>query len=167
MIPFSPPDIYQEIIDEVVDTLKSGWITTGPRTKEFEKRCKVLVDQYNSYEVLDGLYINGEVTLGENIADLGSLNIALEAYKISLNGKEALVLNGFTGEQRVFLGYAQGWRGKIREEALRMSINAGHHSPRKFRVNGVVRNIPEFYTLFNVTPEDSLYLPSGKRLKIW
>ncbi len=149
-----------------VEGALNNWWTESDK-KEFEKRCKVLVDQYNSYEVLDGLYINGEVTLGENIADLGSLNIALEAYKISLNGKEALVLNGFTGEQRVFLGYAQGWRGKIREEALRMSINAGHHSPRKFRVNGVVRNIPEFYTLFNVTPEDSLYLPSGKRLKIW
>jgi putative endopeptidase len=126
-----------------------------------------LVEQYNPYEVLEGLYINGKNTLGENMADLGSLNIALEAYKISLNGKEAPVLDGFTGEQRVFLGFAQGWRGKIREEALRLSVNSGHHSPRKFRVNGVVRNIPEFYTLFNVTASDSLYLPPNRRLKIW
>lgn len=145
--------------------LNNWW--TEPDTKEFENKCKVLVEQYNSYEVLDGLYINGKNTLGENIADLGSLNIALEAYKISLNGKEAPVLDGFTGEQRVFLGYAQVWASKIREEALRLSVNSGHHSPRKFRVNGVVRNIPEFYKSFNVTSVDSLYLPPDKRLKIW
>jgi putative endopeptidase len=145
--------------------LNNWWVETDK--VEFGIRSNLLVEQYNSYEVLEGLYINGKNTLGENMADLGSLNIALEAYKISLNGKEAPVLDGFTGEQRVFLGFAQGWRGKIREEALRLSVNSGHHSPRKFRVNGVVRNIPEFYTLFNVTASDSLYLPPNRRLKIW
>jgi len=135
--------------------------------EEFNKRSRVLVNQYNSYTVLDSLHINGKVTLGENIADLGSLNIALEAYKLSLNGKEPPLLDGFTGLQRVFLGYAQIWRGKYRDEALRMSIKSGHHSPREFRVNGVVRNIPEFYTLFDVLPGDSLYLTPEQRVRIW
>lgn len=133
----------------------------------FNKKSRVLVNQYNAYSVLDSLHINGEVTLGENIADLGSLNIALKAYKLSLNDKEPPVLDGFTGLQRVFLGYAQIWRGKYRDEALRMSVKSGHHSPREFRVNGVVRNIPEFYTLFDITPEDSLYLPPNQRVEIW
>ncbi|MCI0444286.1 M13 family metallopeptidase [bacterium] len=135
--------------------------------EEFNKRSRVLVNQYNAYTVLDSLHINGAFTLGENIADLGSLNIALEAYKLSLKGKEPPVLDGFTGLQRVFLGYAQIWRGKYRDDALRMSVKSGHHSPREFRVNGVVRNIPEFYTLFNVLPEDSLYLPPEQRVRIW
>jgi predicted metalloendopeptidase len=135
--------------------------------EEFNKRSRVLANQYDAYTVLDSLHINGAFTLGENIADLGSLIIALESYKLSLNGKEPPVLDGFTGLQRVFLAYAQIWRGKYRDDALRMSVKSGHHSPREFRVNGVVRNIDEFYTLFNVSPEDSLYLPPEQRVRIW
>ena len=126
----------------------------------------VLVEQYNSFTVLDSVHLNGSVTLGENIADLGSLNIALEAYKLSLDGKEPAVIDGFTGLQRVFLGYAQIWRGKYRDEALLRSVKSGHHSPRMYRANGVVRNIPEFYSLFDVTATDSLYLPPDQRVKI-
>jgi len=145
--------------------LKNWWSESSE--EEFNKKSRVLVEQYNSFTVLDSIHINGSVTLGENIADLGSLNIALEAYKLSLNGSEPVVIDGFTGLQRVFLGYAQIWRGKYRDEALLRSVKSGHHSPRMFRVNGVVRNIPEFYSLFNVTADDSLYLPPNQRVRIW
>lgn len=133
----------------------------------FSKRTKALVEQYNTFQALPGLNVNGAFTLGENIGDLGGLSIALKAYKMSLNGKEAPVLDGFTGIQRVFLGWGQVWLDKSRPEALRTQIAADPHSPAKFRINGVVRNIPEFYEAFNVKPGDSLYLAPEKRVKIW
>ena len=105
--------------------------------------------------------------MGENIGDLGGLTIALKAYKMSLNGKEAPVMDGFTGVQRVFLGWGQVWLEKSREASLRNQIATDPHSPAKFRVNGVVRNIPEFYEAFKVQPKDSLYLAPEKRVKIW
>lgn len=133
----------------------------------FSKRTKALVEQYNSFQALPGLNVNGDFTLGENIGDLGGLSIALKAYKMSLNGKEAPKMDGFTGIQRVFLGWGQVWLDKSRPEALRTQIAADPHSPAKFRINGVVRNIPEFYEAFNVKPGDSLYLAPEKRVKIW
>jgi putative endopeptidase len=145
--------------------LENWWSASS--AEEFNKKSLALADQYNSYTVLDSVSLQGSATLGEDIADLGSLNIALEAYKLSIDGKESNVLDGFNGKQRVFLGYAQIWRGKYREEALRRSIKSGHHSPRMYRVNGVVRNIPEFYELFDVKPGDSLYLAPKDRVKIW
>lgn len=145
--------------------LRNWW--TEIDLEEFKKRTGALVAQYNEFEVLPDLNVNGEFTLGENIGDLGGLSIALKAYKMSLKGKEAPVLDGFTGEQRVFIGYGQAWRGKSREEALRVQVNTDPHSPRDFRVNGVVRNVPEFYEAFNVKPSDSLYLSPDKRVKIW
>lgn len=126
-----------------------------------------MVEQYNSFKVFNDLNVNGEFTLGENIGDLGGLSIALKAYKLSLEGKSAPVLDGFTGEQRVFIGWAQAWLNKAREEALRNQVHTDPHSPAEFRVNGVVRNIPEFYTAFHVTPSDSLYLAPQQRVKIW
>lgn len=145
--------------------MRNWW--TEEDTEEFKKRTSALVAQYDAFEALPDLNVNGEFTLGENIGDLGGLSIALKAYKIALNGKDAPVMDGFTGEQRVFIGYAQSWRNKMRDEALRVQINTDPHSPANFRVNGVVRNIPEFYTAFNVQESDSLYLPSEKRVKIW
>lgn len=145
--------------------LRNWW--TESDLEEFKKRTGALVAQYNEFQVLPDLNVNGEFTLGENIGDLGGLSIALKAYKMSLKGKEAPVLDGFTGEQRVFIGYGQAWRGKSREEALRVQVNTDPHSPRDFRVNGVVRNVPEFYEAFNVKPSDSLYLSPDKRVKIW
>lgn len=145
--------------------LKNWW--TEQDREEFKKRTAALVAQYNEFKVFDDLNVNGEFTLGENIGDLGGLGIALKAYKLSLNGKEAPVIDGFTGTQRVFLGYAQAWLGKSREEALRMQVNTDPHSPGLFRVNGVVRNIPEFYEAFGVEPSDSLYLAPEQRVKIW
>jgi putative endopeptidase len=145
--------------------LKNWW--TEQDREEFKKRTAALVAQYNEFKVFDDLNVNGEFTLGENIGDLGGLGIALKAYKMSLNGKEAPVIDGFTGTQRVFLGYAQAWLGKAREEALRMQVNTDPHSPGLFRVNGVVRNIPEFYEAFGIKPGDSLYLAPEQRVKIW
>ncbi|CAN5143669.1 M13 family peptidase [soil metagenome] len=145
--------------------LKDWWTATDK--EEFKKRTNALVAQYNEFKVFSDLNVNGEFTQGENIGDLGGLSIALKAYKMSLNGKEAPVIDGFTGTQRVFLGWAQAWRSKAREQALRMQVNTDPHSPALFRVNGVVRNIPEFYEAFNVKPGDSLYLAPEKRVKIW
>lgn len=148
------------------DGAMRNWWTDADK-EEFKKRTGALVEQYNSYEVLPGLNINGEFTLGENIGDLGGLSIALKAYNMSLNGAEAPVMDGFTGEQRVFIGYAQAWRSKARDEAIRVQINTDPHSPADFRVNGVVRNVPEFYSAFNIQEGDSLYLAPEKRVKIW
>ena len=148
------------------DGVMRNWWTEQDK-EEFEKRTSALVAQYDDFEALTDLHVNGKFTLGENIGDLGGLTIALKAYKIALNGKESPVMDEFTGEQRVFIGYAQSWRSKSRDEALRVQINTDPHSPATFRVNGVVRNIPEFYAAFNVQESDSLYLAADKRVKIW
>jgi len=145
--------------------MRNWW--TEKDQQEFKKRTNALVSQYNEFKVFNDLNVNGAFTLGENIGDLGGLSIALKAYNNSLNGKAAPVMDGYTGNQRVFIGWAQAWLSKAREEALRNQISTDPHSPAKFRVNGVVRNIPEFYTAFNVKPTDSLYLAPEKRVKIW
>ncbi|QHL89412.1 peptidase M13 [Nibribacter ruber] len=145
--------------------MRNWW--TEKDQQEFKKRTNALVAQYNDFKVFPDLNVNGAFTLGENIGDLGGLSIALKAYNNSLNGKPAPVLDGFTGTQRVFLGWGQAWLSKAREEALRNQVSTDPHSPAMFRVNGVVRNIPEFYTAFNVQPTDSLYLAPEKRVKIW
>ncbi len=148
------------------DGILRNWWTDDDKS-EFEKRTTKLIDQYSAFKPFDDLNVNGEFTLGENIGDLGGLSIALLAYKLSLDGKEPPVLDGFTGEQRVFIGYAQGWLGKSRDEALRQQINTDPHSPRQYRVNGVVRNVPEFYEAFGVAETDALYLAPEDRVKIW
>lgn len=145
--------------------MRNWWTDTDK--EEFKKRTSSLVEQYNGFEVLPDLNVNGEFTLGENIGDLGGLSIALKAYKMSLGDEEAPVMDGFTGEQRVFIGYAQAWRNKMRDEALRVQISTDPHSPADLRVNGIVRNVPEFYDAFDVEPKDSLYLAPEERVKIW
>jgi putative endopeptidase len=145
--------------------LRNWW--TDEDKEEFEKRTARLVEQYSEFKPFDDLAVNGEFTLGENIGDLGGLSIALLAYQLSLNGEEAPVLDGFTGIQRVFIGYAQAWLGKSRDEALREQIQTDPHSPRQYRVNGVVRNVPEFYEAFDVAETDALYLAPEDRVKIW
>jgi putative endopeptidase len=145
--------------------LKNWW--TPADLAAFKSKTKELIAQYNGFKAFPDLAVNGEYTLGENIGDLGGLSIAIKAYKTSLNGKEAPVIDGFTGLQRVFMGWGQVWCEKQREAALRSQIAGDSHSPAKFRVNGVVRNIPEFYEAFKISPTDSLYLASEKRVKIW
>lgn len=145
--------------------MKNWW--TEKDMAAFKAKTAALIDQYNSFEALPGLHVNGAFTLGENIGDLGGLSIAIKAYKESLNGKEAPTLDGFTGIQRVFLGWGKVWKEKMRDEALRNQVSADPHSPAKFRVNGTVRNIPEFYEAFNIKPNNKLYLAPDKRVKIW
>lgn len=145
--------------------MRNWW--TRKDNEEFKKRTSALVAQYSAFKVFPDLSVNGDFTLGENIGDLGGLTIALRAYKASLNGEPAPVMDGFTGEQRVFIGWGQAWLSKSTEEALRNQVSTDSHSPAEFRVNGVVRNIPEFYTAFHVQPTDSLYLAPEKRVKIW
>lgn len=145
--------------------MRNWW--TAKDNSEFKKRTSALVAQYSAFKVFPDLNVNGEFTLGENIGDLGGLSIALKAYKASLNGKPAPVMDGFTGEQRVFIGWGQVWLNKSNAEALRNQVGTDPHSPAKFRVNGVVRNVPEFYTAFKVKTTDSLYLAPEKRVKIW
>jgi putative endopeptidase len=145
--------------------MKNWWSPAD--LKAFKAKTNALVAQYNSFQVFPDLNVNGSYTLGENIGDLGGLSIAIKAYKSSLNGEEAPVLDGYTGIQRVFIGWGQVWENKSRDEALRNQVATDPHSPAKFRVNGVVRNVPEFYEAFNVKPTDKLYLAPDKRVKIW
>jgi predicted metalloendopeptidase len=125
------------------------------------------VAQYNAFQALPGLNVNGQLTLGENIGDLGGLGVAYQAYKRSLGGKEAPVIDGLTGDQRFFLAFAQSWRSKLRDEVLRSQILSNPHAPALNRVNGSVRNVDAWYAAFNVQPGDKLYLPPEQRIKIW
>ena len=147
--------------------LRDWW--TKDDSKAFEEHTKMLVDQYNKYEVLDSTFVNGQLTLGENIADLGGITVALNAYKLSLQGKEQpKPIDGFTDLQRFFMSYAQIWRTNMREKELRRRVKTDEHSPAKIRINGVVYNVPEFYTAFpGIKPEDKLYRPSDERPVIW
>jgi putative endopeptidase len=133
----------------------------------FKARTSRLARQYSQFEPVPGNHVNGETTLGENIGDLGGLNIALEAYHIALHGKPAPILSGTTGDQRVFLSWAQTYRENIRDEALRADLASDPHSPSKYRVNGVVRNVDAWYDAFGVKPGDPLYLDPEDRVRIW
>jgi putative endopeptidase len=134
---------------------------------EFEKRADVMVKEYNDFNPIDTLHVNGKLTLGENIADLGGLTIAYYAYKNALAGKGAPVIDGFTGEQRFFLGWAQFWARKYRDETLRQRLLTDPHSPSEYRVNGIVVSMPEFYQAYNVMDKDGMYVAVDKRVKIW
>ena len=142
------------------------WWTPEDATK-FNARAERLGKQYDTYEPLPGSHVQGKLTMGENIGDQGGLSLALDAYHTSLNGKPAPVIDGLTGDQRVFLGWAQVWREKQREDAARQQVVVDPHSPGKFRVNGVVRNIDAWYTAFNVQPGDKLYVAPEDRAKVW
>ena len=111
--------------------------------------------------------MNGALTMGENIADLGGLTLALDAYRASLKGQPAPVIGGLTGDQRVFIGWAQAWRGKATDDFLRRQVVSDPHSPRMFRVNGVVRNMDAWYAAFDVKPGDQLYVAPDARVRIW
>ncbi len=144
----------------------SDWWTESDGT-EFEKRAQVMIDQYGAYSPIDSLSVNGKLTLGENIADLGGLTIAYYAYQRSLDGKEAPVVDGFTGDQRFFLGWAQVWGRKYRDDELRNRLVTDPHSPSQYRTNGIVSNMPEFYAAFDVTEGDPMYRSDEIRVKIW
>ena len=145
--------------------LRNWW--TDLDRKEFEARTGKLVAQYDSFYPVEGEHVNGKLTLGENIGDLGGLSIAFKAYKLSLSGKEGAVIDGFTADQRFFMGWARVWARLYREEELRQRLVTDPHSPAEYRCNGVVRNIPEFYSAFQVKEGDKLYLKPEERVKIW
>lgn len=145
-----------------------NWWTDSDRA-EFGKRTAQLIAQYDEFEpkALPGHHVNGSFTIGENIGDLGGLSIALKAYAIALGGRPAPVLDELTGLQRVFFGWAQVWRTKVRDEEALRRLAVDPHSPPEFRCNGVVRNIDEFYEAFDVRESDALYLDPSERVKIW
>jgi predicted metalloendopeptidase len=145
--------------------LRTWWAPED--TEAFKKLVDRLATQYDGYTALPGLNLNGRLTLGENIGDLGGLTVAYEAYHISLQGKPAPVLDGLTGDQRFFLSWAQAWRNLVRDARLRTQVMSDPHSPPKFRVNGVVRNMDAWYAAFDVQPGDKLYLPPEERVRIW
>ena len=133
----------------------------------FEARSLALIKQYNEFEPLPGEFINGKFTLGENIGDLTGLTMGYAAYKNSLNGEKAPVIDGMTGDQRFFLSYGQIWQRKFRDEALRNRLKTDSHSPGEYRANGIVRNFDKWYEAFDVQPGDALYLAPEERVKIW
>jgi predicted metalloendopeptidase len=145
--------------------LRDWW--TAEDDARFKERARGLVKQYSAYQALPGINVNGELTLGENIGDLSGLAVAWRAYQRSLGGKPAPVLDGYTGAQRFFLGYAQAWRGKWREGLLREVVLTDPHAPDEFRANGVLSNMNEFYEAFGVEKGDGMYLPPEDRVKIW
>ncbi|MDX2274986.1 MAG: M13 family metallopeptidase [Hyphomonadaceae bacterium] len=133
----------------------------------FSQLVDKLAAQYDAYEPLPGISVNGRLTSGENIGDNGGLQVALYAYKLSLAGQPAPTLEGITGDQRFFMGWAQAWRSLIRDQALRNQILTDPHSPAKYRCNGTVRNMSAWYDAFNIQPGDALYLPPDQRVEIW
>ena len=143
-----------------------NWFTPDD-LKNFKARGDAIAAQYDQYQPLPGLHLNGRLTLGENIADIAGLVIALKAYHISLGGKPAPVLNGLTGDQRFYIAYAQSWRERRRDGAIRAQVLSNPHSTPDFRVNGVVRNTDGWYAAFNIRPGDKYYLPPDKRVPVW
>ncbi|WP_028773330.1 M13 family metallopeptidase [Shewanella waksmanii] len=145
--------------------LRNWW--SDKDRQEFQKRGAQLSAQYAKYEALPGKFVNGDLTLGENIGDLGGLTVAARSYKLSLNGQPAPVIDGFTGEQRVFIGWSQVWRRNYRDEELGRRLLTDSHSPSHFRAMGTPRNIPAFYEAFGVQQGDKMYLAPEQRVKIW
>jgi len=145
--------------------LNNWW--TDADDKEFRARTAMLVKQFAGFSPLPNQFVNGELTLGENIADVSGVAMAYRAYQLSLNGKQSPVLDGFTGEQRFFIGYAQVWARKYRDDEMRKRLLTDPHSPSEYRVNGIVANQPEFYAAFDLKSKDKLFREPAERVKIW
>ena len=135
--------------------------------ERFQHRTSRLVEQYNAFSPLEGMHVNGELTLGENIGDLSGVAVANKAYHIALGGRPAPVLDGYTGEQRFFIGWAQVWPRKYRDDELRRRLLTDPHSPSEYRCNGIVRNMPQFEKAFGLKAGDELYLPPDQQVRIW
>ena len=143
-----------------------SWWTDADR-EAFEARTARLIAQYDSYCPLPEHCVNGALSIGENIGDLGGVSIALKAYRASLDGQPSPEIDGYTGTQRFFIGWAQVWARQHREEDMINRLKTGPHAPSEFRTNGVVRNIPDWYEAFAVKPDDALWLPPEERVRIW
>jgi predicted metalloendopeptidase len=144
--------------------LRNWW--TPADFQRFQQAGTRLAAQYDAYEALPGLNVNGKLTLGENISDVAGLAAAYDAYRASLGGKEAPVIDGFTGDQRFFIAFGQAWATKTRPESLRQRILTGGHAPGQFRAL-TVRNLDGWYNAFGVKPGQKLYLAPDQRVKIW
>jgi putative endopeptidase len=135
--------------------------------EKFKAKGQQVVDLYNSFTVLDSIHVNGKLTLGENIADIGAIAIAYDAFKLTEQGKGNTKIQGYTPDQRFFLSFAQSWRKKITDEAMRRQVNTDPHSPGMYRVIGPLMNFTPFYNAFNVKEGNKMYLPEKDRIKIW
>lgn len=145
--------------------LRDWW--TDADAREFQQRAQLMVEQYDQFNPIDTMHVKGKLTLGENIGDLGGLTVAYHAYQLSLKGKPAPLIDGLSGDQRFFMGWAQVWRRIYRDAELRRRLLIDPHSPSEYRVNGIVSNMPEFYAAFDVKPGDQLYRPEDVRVRIW
>ncbi len=151
---------------DAVGNMQDWWTPTDK--ENFQKKTQQLVDQYDGYQVLDSVHVNGKLTLGENIADLGGITLSYYAFKKSLEGKPAPAkIDGFTAEQRFFISWAQAWRNEMQPESRRNQIMTDPHSPGEFRANGPVSNMQEFYDAFAIKPGAKLYKPENERINIW
>jgi predicted metalloendopeptidase len=142
------------------------WWTDEDNTR-FQARAERLVAQYGAFSPLPGMNVNGQLTLGENIGDLSGLSVAYKAYRLALGDQPAPVLDGYTGDQRFFIGWAQVWARKYRDDELRKRLLTDPHSPSEYRCNGIVRNMPQFVQAFGVKAGDGLYLTPEQLVRIW
>ena len=140
---------------------------TPEDAKRFVEQSTVFGSQYAKFEAAPGAFVNPDLTMGENIADFAGIQVAMDAYHAALGGAAAPVLDGYTGEQRVYLGWAQVWRSKAREDALRRQVATNEHSPAMFRLYGPLRNVEAWYQAFGIKAGDKLYIAPEQRAKIW
>ncbi|MEJ7684266.1 MAG: M13 family metallopeptidase [Segetibacter sp.] len=145
--------------------LKNWWATED--SAKFVAKSKSVIDLYNTFTVLDSLHINGSLTTGENMADIGGIAIAYDAFKMTKQGQDTAKIDGFTPDQRFFISLAQIWRNKQKDQTTRLHVNTDPHSPPMYRVNGPLQNFTPFYAAFNIKPGDKMYLTEDKRIKIW
>jgi putative endopeptidase len=145
--------------------LRDWWSTED--NEKYRAKTEKVVQEYDAFEPVPGFRINGALTLGENIADIAGIEIAYKAYRASLHDRNAPVIDGLSGDQRFYIGYAQSWLGKQRDSDTIAQLKSDPHSPVKFRVNGVVVHMPSFYDAFSVTPSDKMYIPSAGRVTLW
>ena len=145
--------------------IRDWW--TKADAERFKALTTELGKQYASYEAAPGVFINGDLTMGENIGDMSGLEVAYLAYKLSLGGKPAPLVDGLTGDQRFFLAYAQAWRGEQRDEAIKTQVASDPHSPRRYRIIGPLRNLDAWYEAFGIGADSKFYIPPEKRVRIW
>ena len=150
---------------DATGAVRDWW--TAEDSKRFEQQAAIFGAQYAKYEAAPGFFVNPKLTMGENIADLAGVSVALDAYHASLGGKAAPVIDGLTGDQRFFLAFAQVWRTKQRDDAIRNQVTTDPHSPAVFRTYGPLRNVDAWYAAFNVQPGDKLYIAPDQRARIW
>ena len=149
---------------DATGAVRDWWTKTD--AERFDAQAKGFGAQYDAYEPVPGMHINGQLTMGENIADFAGVLVAYDAYRASLKGAEAPVLDGLTGDQRFFLAYGQAWRGKQREDAMKSQMASDPHSPRQFRIIGPLRNVDAWYKAFDITG-GKYYLKAENRTRIW